>query len=55
MSHIPNLSLDGKIQALKAAVDHIVTKGALTHAVMNLLQQGCPLSLSLFGGMVPLS
>ncbi len=33
-SHIPNLNLDGKIQALKAAVDHIVTRGAFTHATL---------------------
>ncbi|KAA6427936.1 MAG: amidohydrolase family [Trebouxia sp. A1-2] len=30
MSHIPNLTLGGKMQALKAAVDHIVTKGVTT-------------------------
>ncbi|DBA97126.1 hypothetical protein WJX77_007862 [Trebouxia sp. C0004] len=29
-SHIPSLSLDGKIQALKVAVNHLVTKGITT-------------------------
>ncbi len=50
MTHIPNLSLDGKVQALKAAVDHIVTKGACTPAMMNPVGQKCLLLLCLLKG-----